>query len=219
MREFPGIPKPQRVPRPYALEEMARLMALEVPPLERIVRQTLAYSGLRVSPLCALRVADVSFKAELVDGIAVPGAIRSIGKGNKPHVVPMAPALHAALYDWVLQHTDLKPYSPLFRQARSDRPIHKKIVEAMTQRWGEKAGVAQCIPHRFRHTVATTLLQAGTKIEVVQRILAHADIKDTLLYCKLADDAATSAMARLPQDWTQVRQIQTGPQDDPEPAA
>src|SRR5262249_40595202 len=110
-------------------------------------------------------------------------------------------------------------YSPLCRQARSDRPIHKKIVEAMTHRWGERAGVAQCIPHRFRHTVATTLLQAGTKIEVVQRILAHADIKDTLLYCKLADDAATSAMARLPQDWTQVRQIQTGPQDDPEPAA
>lgn len=187
------------------MDEMARLMALDLDPLERTVRPVLAYSGLRVSPISALRVADVSFTAELVDGVAVPGTIRSVGKGNKPHVVPMAPPLHAALYDWVLQHTDLKPQSPLFRQRRGDRPIHRRIVEAWCHRWGERAQVAHCIPHRFRHTVATTLLQAGTKIEVVQRILAHADIKDTLLYCKLADDAAAAAMVRLPADWTQLR--------------
>jgi integrase/recombinase XerD len=205
MREFPGIPKPQRVPRPFTPDEMARLMALDLDPLERTVRQVLAYSGLRVSPVCALRVGDVSFSAELLEGVAVPGAIRSAGKGNKPHVIPMAPSLHAVLYDWVLQHTDLKPQSPLFRQRRADRPIHRRIVEDWCHRWGEQAGVPHCIPHRFRHTVATTLLQAGTKIEVVQRILAHADIKDTLLYCKLADDAAAAAMFRLPADWTQVR--------------
>jgi len=204
MRDFPGVRKPERVPRPYSPHEMARLMALELPPLEWIVRQTLAYSGLRVSPMSALRVGDISFHAELVDGLRVPGVIRSLGKGNKPHVLPMAAPLHAPLYDWVLQHTDLRPQSPLFRQTRSDRPIHKKIVEEMTRRWGVTAQVPQCIPHRFRHTVATTLLRAGVPIEVIQRILAHADIKDTLLYCKVADQAAVSAMDRLPQDWTAI---------------
>jgi site-specific recombinase XerD len=35
--------------------------------------------------------------------------------------------------------------------------------------------------HRFRHTVATRLLEEGVDIPIIREILAHADINDTML--------------------------------------
>jgi len=211
MRDQAPIPKPERVPRPFARDEMARLMALALSPLEHITRQLLAYTGLRVTPICELRVADCSFAPTTIQGVTMPGAIRSLGKGNKPHVIPMVPALHGPLYDYVLQHTDLKGQSWLLQQARGRRPVHRRIVEGMTQRWGVRAEVPTCIPHRFRHTVATRLLEEGVDIRVIREILAHADINDTMLYTKVANVQIASAMLRLPADWTAPLALPPGP--------
>jgi integrase/recombinase XerD len=72
----------------------------------------------------------------------------------------------------------------------------------MTMRWGQAAKVLQCTPHRFRHTVATRLLEEGVDIRIIREILAHADINDTMLYTKVANPQIASAMLRLPADWS-----------------
>jgi integrase len=118
MRDVPKIVKPERLPRPFHRDEMQRLMALELPAPERVVRALLAYTGLRVSPICNLTIADVSFAKQVINGVEVPGAIRSLGKGAKPLVTPMAPPLHEVLYNHVLQSTDLKGHSPRWPRSR-----------------------------------------------------------------------------------------------------
>ena len=50
---------------------------------------------------------------------------------------------------------------------------HRRDIERMTARWGERAGVAGCTPHRFRHTFATRLLRATKNLRLVQTALAH----------------------------------------------
>ena len=68
----------------------------------------------------------------------------------------------------------------------------------MTARWGRQAGVPDCVPHRFRHTFATSLLRQGVDIGVIQRLLKHADIKSTMLYTNVSDPLLSAAILRLP---------------------
>jgi integrase/recombinase XerD len=68
----------------------------------------------------------------------------------------------------------------------------------MTAKWGEVAGVPDCLPHRFRHSFATQLFQRGTDIRVVQALLGHADLKSTVVYTKVSDAQLFGAVLRLP---------------------
>lgn len=43
-------------------------------------------------------------------------------------------------------------------------------------------------PHLFRHTLATLLLQRGTPITEVQKILGHVSINTTMIYAKVSDE-------------------------------
>jgi site-specific recombinase XerD len=188
---FPKIKRPKLLPRPFGHDEAARLLALELPPLDRVVRGLLFGTGLRVSPLCALKLGDLSFD---------PPVIRALVKGNKPQVLPMPPAVRELLYSYVLAHTDLKGQSWLLQQA-SGRPYNRRLLAHMTHRWGAAAQVPDCTPHRFRHTFATSLLEAGTDLRLVQSALGHEDIKSTTLYTEVTQLALTAAMQRLP--WAQ----------------
>jgi site-specific recombinase XerD len=182
---------------------MERLWQLELPALERVVRALLYYTGLRVTPLCQLRVGDVSFgEIVLEDGIRFPGSLRSLGKRQKPQVTPLAPALKEILFDWIFGRTDLRADSFVLSRV-SGRPYSRRGLALMTRRWGLHAGVADCTPHRFRHTFATDLLRTGTDVRVIQRLLAHAKLNTTMLYTQVSDQQAAAAVLRLP-DWTKV---------------
>jgi site-specific recombinase XerD len=192
---FPKIKRPKLLPRPFGHDEAARLLALDLPPLERVVRAVLFGTGLRVTPLCALKIGDLSFD---------PPVIRALVKGSKPQVLPMPPAVREVLYSYVLAHTDLKGQSWLLAQ-RSGRPYNRRLLAQMTRRWGVVAKVPACTPHRFRHTFATSLLEAGESLRLVQDALGHEDIKSTQLYTEVTQLALTAAMQRLP--WAQPGQL------------
>ena len=50
-------------------------------------------------------------------------------------------------------------------------------------------------PHLFRHTLAILMLQRGTPITEVQKILGHVNINTTMIYAKVAEsDVKTSHM-------------------------
>ena len=74
------------------------------------------------------------------------------------------------------------------------RPYQVGSVERMCRLWGEAAEVANCTPHRWRHTFATTLLRQGTPLEVIQKVLGHASITTTQVYAQVADEAEFRAM-------------------------
>ena len=75
-----SIPKPKRIPRPFSDDEINALMALDLTPREKVVRALLIYTGLRVSPLCSIKLGDISY---------APPAIRVLVKGSKLQVVKM----------------------------------------------------------------------------------------------------------------------------------
>jgi len=62
----------------------------------------------------------------------------------------------------------------------------------------KKSGLLDFRWHDLRHTAATWARQAGTPVEVVQRILGHADIETTMRYAHVVDSEVQEAMRNLP---------------------
>src|SRR5262249_15808032 len=114
--ELPPIKKPKRVPRPFDGAELDRLMALKLPPIEVVLRAMLYYTGLRATPICRIKLGDLSFApATFKNGVTAPGSIRATSKGKKESVKPMHPALFALLKD-VAPLISTDPKAPLFAQ-------------------------------------------------------------------------------------------------------
>lgn len=187
--------KPDAVPRPFDPEEAKRLMDLELEPDERVLRALLYYTGLRVTPICQILVGHLSFAPmRISDDLVLPGSLRSVGKGSRVTIVPMDPDLKTLLVDHVQRHPDLRAHSWLLQDR--GRPWSRKMVEARARGWGARAAVADCTPHRFRHTLASDLLRKNVDLRVIQMILGHADIKSTTVYTRVVDTSLAEAIFR-----------------------
>lgn len=51
--------------------------------------------------------------------------------------------------------------------------------------------------HNMRHSVATTILEAGIDINVIQKILGHSDLSTTQIYTKVIDSFMIQEIKRL----------------------
>ncbi len=70
---------------------------------------------------------------------------------------------------------------------RSDQKRRHHVQESGLQKAVKRAGKQACIDkrvtcHTFRHSFATHLLENGTNIRMVQKLMGHADVKTTEIY-------------------------------------
>jgi len=137
----------------------------------------LAYgSGLRVSELLTLSIADLHLNK---------GLVSVIGKGNKERIVPLGEEAIQALRDYIVKgRMKLNPKSQntlfvnKFGESLSRIGFYK-IVQTLA----DKAMINKKIsPHTFRHTFATHMLENGANLKSVQELLGHEDIMTTENY-------------------------------------
>lgn len=181
------IRKPRQLPRPFSDDEVNALLSLELKPREALIRALLLYTGLRVSPICDIKIGDISF---------APPEIRALVKGAKTQVIKLHPGLAELLRAYIAKQTDFKAYSFLLARWNGHHP-QRRDLERITARWGQRAGVPNCIPHRFRHSFATKLLRNTKDIRLVQKAMGHEDISSTALYTLVTDAAEAKAVAEL----------------------
>ncbi len=148
---------------------------------DRAMLELLYASGLRVSELVTLRVAQLSQDM---------GVVRILGKGSKDRLVPVG---EVAL-DWVRRYVRQSRPS-LLEGKQSDALFVTSRAHAMTRqafwhlikRYAVQAGIRSGIsPHTLRHAFATHLLNHGADLRVVQLLLGHADISTTQIYTHVA---------------------------------
>ena len=70
------------------------------------------------------------------------------------------------------------------------------VQGVINTRLGEKAGVENVHPHRFRRTLATELCRKGMPIQEVARILGHDKIDTSLKYVVLNKEDIKTAYRR-----------------------
>jgi len=210
---LPNIAKPIRAPaaanrpiHPFTEDEIRRLLeALEKTTeartqkrksfrmkrpdwrRDRAILLLLLDTGIRASELCRLTVGDV----DLEEGEIV---IRPQGSGKKsrPRVIPIGKRTRRALWDYLARREDIQedpdPSTlPLFL-GKFGKPLNRTALRKLLQRLGERAGVPNVHPHRFRHTFAIFYLRNGGDVFTLQKILGHRSLYMVRRYLSLAQE-------------------------------
>jgi site-specific recombinase XerD len=128
-------------------------------------------SGLRLSELASLNVADLDIYTE---------SVRVLGKGRKERVCPVgAPALEAvSRYRFAARVES----GPLFVN-KSRRRISPRSVWLILKRYLRYTSIPIALsPHKLRHSFATHLLDSGADLRSVQALLGHASLSTTQIY-------------------------------------
>jgi site-specific recombinase XerD len=177
--DTPYPKKAHRLPTVLSREEVAQLIRAARTPRQRILLMTLYATGARCAELTHLKVNDIDSQRMVVH-------IRG-GKGRKDRDVMLSPKLLTALRaQWRFYHR--KSSTWLFpTNYRKDRPIDTKTVWHACQKSAKRAAIQKGVPpHTLRHCFATHLYEAGTDLRVLQVLLGHEDLKDTLIYVHLS---------------------------------
>ena len=135
-------------------------------------------SGLRLSELCALAVADADLEG---------GLVRVLGKGRKVRVVPIGRHAREAVRAWLAVRADLAgPGESALFVSRRGRRISARTVQARFAKRALERGIGVHVhPHMLRHSFATHLLESSGDLRAVQELLGHADIGTTQVYTHL----------------------------------
>ena len=143
---------------------------------------TLLYgAGLRIAEALALNLADAPLPGR-------EGALRVVGKGSKERLVPVLPAVRAAMADYLRHRGPGAPEDPLFLGARGGR-LDAAVAQRSMRAFRRLAGLPEhATPHALRHSFATHLLGAGADLRAIQDLLGHASLSTTQRYT--AVDAA-----------------------------
>ena len=150
---------------------------------------TLLYGcGLRIAEALSLNVRDAPS----------PGGdapLRVIGKGSKERIVPVLPAVRAAIGAWLVRHPDRQPDSPLFLGARGKR-LDPAVAQKTMRDYRRLNGLPEhATPHALRHSFATHLLAGGADLRSIQDLLGHASLSTTQRYTAV-DEAQLMAVWR-----------------------
>lgn len=154
---------------------------------DRAIILTLLDTGLRVSELVDLIVADYDERVGMLN-------IRK-GKGRKPRAVYVGQAARQAIWRYLKSRDVHSSKAPIFA-SKQGQQLDRIAVLRMVKRAGQRAGVDNVHPHRFRHTFAITFLRnGGTPLEL-QRLLGHEKLETVLVYVELAQTDLQDAQRR-----------------------
>ena len=132
-------------------------------------------TGMRISELINLKVENINFEERFV---------RIKGKGNKERIVPMNDIAQKYLYEYIFKarlqlQTTLT--NIVFLNARGNiltRQGFYKILKTHAL----LVGIEDISPHKFRHSIATHMLNEGANLKIVQELLGHENISTTQIY-------------------------------------
>lgn len=163
------------VRKPFTSVERERLKNACCQLRDLALTEFLYASGLRVSEVISLDRSSIDF---------ITREATVIGKGGKERRFYLSEVCAEYLRQYLNSRTDNN--TALFVGTKSPhRRLTKEGVEYIVKDLGQKAGVSNVHPHRFRRTLATDLVRKGVPIQDVAQILGHSDLRTTQVYVAL----------------------------------
>jgi site-specific recombinase XerD len=185
----PFAKKPRTLPVVLSPDQVRRLLGAVPPGRNRLMFRIAYGCGLRVSELTHLRVPDIDSARHLL-------WVRH-GKGNKDRAVPLPALLLAELRDYWRAH---RPGTDRLFPGPTGQPLTVSTIQRPFQVARRACGLPEGVTiHTLRHCYATHLLEAGTDLPTLQRLLGHTSISTTMLYLHLRSDRLPHV--RSPLEW------------------
>jgi integrase/recombinase XerD len=177
----------KRIPDILSLDEVSRLIT--APDLtkdqgirDRAILESMYATGMRVSEVSGLRLADVNLEV---------GFVRCFGKGKKERIVPLGKEAQTAVARYLekVRPRIAKGQAPELFVSRCGRRISRVSLWKIVKRYAREARIKKSLkPHMLRHSFATHLLERGADLRSIQEMLGHANISTTQIYTHVDRD-------------------------------
>lgn len=202
MNKISAIKREYKPKEAFTDDEIVRMRSLLTTNREKAIFELLLCTGCRISELVGIRIDDVDIKEEriLVHGKGQKDrhvylnanakfALLEYSKERKDQNVWLFPggSYNAIIESGLVGKHEGKNWYKMPELVEPDAHIDKGTIEQMIQRLGKKCGV-KAYPHKFRRTCATNALRSGMPIEMVSKMLGHANIAVTQLYLDLKEE-------------------------------
>lgn len=178
----------------------------------RMLAELLVGTGMRISEACALHHHNLDIPGRRISVVHVweygENVMRPYPKGKKRRTVPISDELAERLSAWMGEH---QPSATCGRDHEGDHCRSGLVLTTVnglpinphhyTQRnWAKAlrhANIGHARPHDLRHTYASWLLDGGTSLPRVSKLLGHASMATTERYAFLMDEGHDEVRAVL----------------------
>ena len=176
---FEEIPRPKKkstLPKVMSKSDISKIFK-HVNNLKHLIMLKLCYGmGLRVSEIVNLKITDIDSSRMLVHIEAA--------KGKKDRYVTLPTSI---LDDLRSYYRSCRPKTYLF-EGQYGGQYAIRSVQAVFRNAMQKAKINKSVGiHGLRHSYATHLLECGTDMVFIQKLLGHKDIKTTEIYAKVSN--------------------------------
>lgn len=143
------------------------------------VIEMLFATGIRISELCSLHAGDVNLYER---------TILIYGKGAKERMIQLGnDDVIRILMEYQKTFQDQIRMCSYFFVNQNGSPLSDQSIRRMINKYASLAAIELHItPHMFRHTFATSLLEADVDIRYIQEMLGHSSINITEIYTHVA---------------------------------
>ena len=159
--------------------KLLRAARSELDPLDRLLVEILARTGMRRGELLSLTI----------DGVVQIGSafwLRiPVGKLHNDRYIPLHPSLKQLLDEWLARRPEGLRSNLMFLER--GRPLPGSRVDAAVRKAARLAGIGHVTPHQLRHTLATQAINRGMSLEAIAALLGHRDLTMTMTYARIAD--------------------------------
>jgi site-specific recombinase XerD len=179
--------KERRLPAVLSTGEVARMLVKARNLKHRAILMLLYSAGLRVGEVVRLTPADLDLERGLV-------RVRG-GKGRKDRYTLLA----RRAIDAVDLYRDAYPTDRwLFPGDRPGRHLTTRSVQRVVKNAARVAGIEKAVTaHTLRHSFATHLLEGGTNLRVIQKLLGHKSASTTQVYTHVTNSQLESVRSPL----------------------
>jgi len=184
------LPRPRKehhLPTVLTMEECFRIFSNVDNPKHKLLLLIGYGAGLRRSEIVTLKWADILFSEHKIH-------VKQT-KGNKDRIVMLPYSIVTYLHDYrnLFPSEDWVFTGQYKGEALSARTIQHVMHEAVIKAGLEKKATV----HTLRHSFATHLLESGTDIRYIQRLLGHSSIKTTMIYTHITPQAERKIISPL----------------------
>lgn len=172
--DLPNPKKNVSLPDILTIKEIRRILGSTSNIKHRLIIKLLYGCGLRVSEVVNLEVKDINFEESLIK--------INLAKGKKDRFVKIPESMKEEL----INYCKLYNSKILFPSNRGGE-LTKDTIQKIVQNSAKKAGIKKRVyPHLLRHSFATHMLEQGTDLRIIQKLLGHSDIKTTQIYTHIS---------------------------------
>jgi integrase/recombinase XerD len=170
---------PPGMPKPIDREQLAHALEVADRPISTYLRLA-SLAGLRACEIAGLRAENVRSEIFVTADTA---------KGGRERVVPTHPALQVELVGYPRRGW-------LFPNESASGPVTAGRVSDQVSRFFRRNEIDGTL-HRCRHYFATELLRASGDLLMVQRLMGHQSLTQTIKYTAYVDSGAARSVAMI----------------------